>query len=710
MTSARTDKIATELALILEAASGIDVREYPPEQSFFDLGMDSLILTQASIQIERKLGVKVGFRELLEELSCVKALSAHLAARSSLFADEASSPEAPAQAPLAAVAPPKQPSSLPVEKPATPAPAFEPPTPLPVLEQPAMAGSSDQTLAGLLQLFQTQLAMLERHTAQGPKVAASPSSLPGTPAAAAQAATPAKASVPAPGGAAAVSASEPTAKPFGAIARISKDASAMTERQQSFFKDFLARYQAKTKKSREHTQTYRGTHADPRVVTGFKPHLKELIYPLVMNRSRGAELWDLDGNRYVDLTCGFGSNFFGNMPQWLEDRLIQQIKCGVEIGPQHELAGVVSAKLARYIGHERVAFCNTGSEAVLGAIRIARTVTGREKIVSFSGSYHGIIDEVIVRASKSGKALPAAPGIMPGAVGQTIVLDYGVSASLETIKAHAKDIACVLIESVQSRRPDFRPKEFIEALRKLCDETGIVMVFDEIITGFRKGRAGAQGYYGVKADLATYGKVIGGGISIGVIAGKSKYMDALDGGPWQFGDASLPEVGVTYFAGTFVRHPLALAAMDAVLDFLARSPESLASQLDARADAYVARVNAIFERYQAPWRYVNWGSMMKLNASEEFANLELLVYLLRYRGVHTWDGFPNFLTIAHQDQDIDFIVQAFEDSVRELAEAGFFPSEAAAKAQPLVGRGANGTAMRFARDPNKPGAYIPVHN
>ena len=641
---------------IFEEASGIDLKEFRPDESFFDMGMDSLILTQASIQIERRFKIKISFRSLLEDLSSVRVLAEHIAQRSSEF-------------PMSQSPGPAQPSPSPAEKDISAQPSnsassaslhnHQPPLLFEVpdsLATPGLSNLAEHNISSIITLFQAQVSMLER-IGRNSAVAVTPQTPitkpKSTPSASSnssqsnQTVNPQKIS------------DEPVAKPFCDIARISKDSSAMTTKQKTFFADLVNRYTKKTAGSRQHTQMYRDTHADPRVVTGFKPHLKEIIYPLVMKKSKGSKLWDIDGNSYVDLTCGFGSNFFGNMPDWLEDKLIKQIKSGVEIGPQHELAGIVSRKMTTYIGHDRVAFCNTGSEAILGAIRIARTVTGRDKIVTFTGSYHGIIDEVIVRSSKAGKSLPAAPGILSNAVGQVVVLDYGADQSLQAISEQGDQIAAVLVESVQSRRPDFRPTEFIRQLRRICDEKGIVMIFDEIITGFRKGRYGAQGYFGVKADIATYGKVIGGGISIGVIAGKRKFMDALDGGNWAFGDSSVPEVGVTYFAGTFVRHPLALAAMDAVLDYLNAQPSDIAAQLDDKADRYVTRVNAIFRKHHAPWTYVNFGSMMKLNASEEFSNLELLVYLLRFKGVHTWDGFPNFITVAHTDADIDHIVQAF---------------------------------------------------
>jgi len=133
----------------------------------------------------------------------------------------------------------------------------------------------------------------------------------------------------------------------------------------------------------------------------------------------------------------------------------------------------------------------------------------------------------------------------------------------------------VLVEPVQSRRPEFQPREFLHELRRITRESEIVLVFDEVVTGFRCAPGGAQAYFGVEADLATYGKVIGGGMPIGVVAGRSSLMDIFDGGVWQYGDESFPEVGVTFFAGTFVRHPLAIAAAHAVLKYIIQEGPAL---------------------------------------------------------------------------------------------------------------------------------------
>src|SRR6185436_2663914 len=364
------------------------------------------------------------------------------------------------------------------------------------------------------------------------------------------------------------------AKPFGAIARISLNKEELNPKQKARLEALTRRYTARTKASKQHVQDNRAVLSDPRVVTGFRPAIKELVYPVVIQRSKGPYVWDLDGNQYVDTLNGFGCNLFGWQPDFVTEAVKQQLDTGHEIGPQSPLAAECARLFSEVTGQERVAFCNTGSEAVMGATRIARTVTGRTKIALFSGSYHGIFDEVIVRATKT-KAVPAAPGIMRETAENVLVLDYGTPESLEILRKRADELAAILVEPVQSRRPDFRPREFLHELRALTEKSGTVLVFDEVITGFRTGMGGAQEYFGLKADLGTYGKVVGGGLPIGIIAGKPQFMDALDGGAWQFGDASVPTVGVTYFAGTFVRHPLALAAVRAVLKHLKKEGPAL---------------------------------------------------------------------------------------------------------------------------------------
>ena len=197
----------------------------------------------------------------------------------------------------------------------------------------------------------------------------------------------------------------------------------------------------------------------------------------------------------------------------------------------------------------------------------------------FTGGYHGIFDEVVVREGRDG-AVPAAPGILRDAVANTVVLPWAQPHSLEILRSMHGELAAVLVEPVQSRSPDIQPRDFLVALREFATEYGVALIFDEIVTGFRIHSGGAQAYFGISADICTYGKVVGGGMPIGIIAGKRRFMDALDGGDWRFGDESIPEVGVTYFAGTFIRFPLALAATKAVLLYLKGQGQALYDRLN----------------------------------------------------------------------------------------------------------------------------------
>jgi glutamate-1-semialdehyde aminotransferase len=434
------------------------------------------------------------------------------------------------------------------------------PMQIPAAGSPLLQSLIQQQMA----LMASQLALL---SGMAPALAAAPAVAPVAPAAppapASAAAAPAAAS--AKPKAAAPSAAEEEAalahtkydvkKAFGAIARIHTSGTELTERQRARLDAFMKRYIEKTQKSKAYTVEHRPHLADPRVVNGFRPQLKEIIYQIVIERSKGAKMWDIDGNEYVDALNGFGMSLFGWQPDFVLDAVRHQLDSGYDIGPQHPLAGEVAKLFCEVTGNDRAGLCNTGSEAVMGCVRIARTITGRSKIVIFAGAYHGIFDEVIVRGTKKLKSIPAAPGILPNTAENVVVLDYGTPESLKWIEDNASDLAGVLVETVQSRRPDFQPIEFLKSLREITTKSGSLLIFDEVVTGFRSHPGGIQALFGIKADLASYGKVVGGGFPIGVIAGKREFMDALDGGHWEFGDDSIPTVGVTYFAGTFVRPP-----------------------------------------------------------------------------------------------------------------------------------------------------------
>ncbi|GAA4973318.1 amino acid adenylation domain-containing protein [Algibacter aquimarinus] len=473
-------------------------------------------------------------------------------------------------------------------------------------------------------------------------------------------------------------------KPFGASPKIEKQITDLNAKQLEFLKELTSRYNKKTIGSKNYAQKHRSKMADPRVVSGFKPLTKDLVYPLVIEKSSGNKFKDIDGNTYIDALNGFGSCMFGHQPEFIKEALYKQIESGFEVGPQHPLAGEVCELLCEFTGHDRAGLCNTGSEAVLGAMRIARTVTGRSLIVAFSGSYHGINDEGLVRGSKKMITFPAAAGIMPEAVKNMLILDYGTEESLNIIRERANELAAVLVEPVQSRRPEFQPIEYLKELRDITTKSNTALIFDEVITGFRMHPGGAQALFGIKADIAAYGKVIGGGMSIGAILGKKDYMDALDGGFWQYDDDSYPEVGVTYFAGTFVRHPLALAASKASLEYMKEKGPKLQKDLNKMTQGLASELNIEFINNNLPIEITYFGSLWRLKFTKEIPYSEILFVLLRDKGIHIWDGFPCFLTIAYKPEDVSKIVSNIKEALDEMISAGFFNSETKLKNQKKI--------------------------
>ncbi|MEM9080136.1 MAG: amino acid adenylation domain-containing protein, partial [Verrucomicrobiota bacterium] len=468
---------------------------------------------------------------------------------------------------------------------------------------------------------------------------------------------------------------KPAGTPSGTSTNISRDFDeSLSETQRQHLADLIARYTTKTKSSKEWTARYRKHYADPRTVSGFNRNWKEMIYQIVVEKSKGSRLLDLDGNEYVDILNGFGPGFFGHSPDFVLEAVKTQMDKGFEVGPQMMLAGETAEMFCELTGNERASFVCTGSEAVQGAMRIARTVTGRDKIAVFNKDYHGNFDEVLLRGGKSKgqpRTFPSAPGVPKQSVGNMLILDYGTDESLEILKAHAHELAAIMVEPVQSRWPEIQPCQFIHDLRKICDDSGSLFIMDEVICGLRDGPHGAQGFYKVKADLSTYGKVIGGGMPIGIVAGKAEYMDIFDGGQWQYGDDSFPETGVTFFAGTFVRHPLAIASAHAVLKHIKAQGPDLWKNLNARAERLYNTVNQFMVDNNVPVRVPGLHSRFFIRVNPEWKYGNLLFFHLREKGVFALEGFPSYLTTAHTDADIDYVINAFKESVLELQKGGF---------------------------------------
>jgi len=715
--------IVQKLTGLVEAASGIEIAGEDLNASFLELGLDSLLLTQVAMSLKRQFGVEIGFRQLLEDLYSLERLAAHLA---EVVPPEERPVAAPAAAaPVAAQgAPQASAAAAPAPVDAGVAAAAQWSAALPLAPGAEPNASVQAVVEAQLRLMQQQLALLggaPLPVNAAPARAEAPLEAPASPVAPAEAAA-----SPAPttnGHAAPAERSSPylegdepagpvrydVKKAFGAIARIQvDDAGDLPPRQRAALDALTTSYTHRTRGSKAWTQEHRKELADPRVVTGFRPPIKELVYPIVAVRSSGSRIWDIDGNEYVDALNGFGSNFLGHAPPLIQEVLREQLEAGYEIGPMQPSVGECAKLVCELTGLDRAAFCNTGSEAVMGAMRIARTVTGRNLIVVFSGSYHGIFDEVIVRGTKRLRSIPAAPGILPESVQNVLVLDYGTPESMAIIKERASELAAVMVEPVQSRRPDFRPVEFLRELRDVTTQAGCAYIWDEVITGFRAHPGGAQALFGVQADLATYGKVAGGGMPLGVIAGKQPWMDALDGGHWQFGDDSRPTAGVTYFAGTFVRHPLTMAATKATLQYLKAQGPALQERINAQTERLATTLNAFFEQVGAPVKIKHFSSLWKATQLEDHPMQDLLFCYLRENGVHIWDGFPCFLTEAHTDADVDFLIDAFKRSVRAMQEAGFYPAAPGKETSVQDALRPPVPGARLGRDPDgNPAWYVP---
>lgn len=684
---ALTDRLRAAWAGLL----GIDAAGIDPHATFFELGVDSLLLIQVSRIIKDEFGVRLSFRRLLEEFASIDALAAHL--------DAAMPPE-----PVAPPQPVREPELRAVDEGATMA----------VQEGArALAAASAGTFAGLpesvpsdvrallaeqMRILSKQLDLLQAFAAAPPAVASS--ALPAMtvaapamplPATHALPTLPALATISAPSASSVGTASSPAGAPADTAAAARVPAAAepfvpyspirphaagqFTARQQRHLASFVERYTRRTAKSKTHAGQHRAHFADNRALQGFRLPWKELVYPIVGARSQGAQLWDLDGNAYVDLTMGFGVHMFGHAPSFVTDAVRRQIDEGWQLGPQSYLAGAVAESVSALTGMARTAYCNSGTEAVMTALRLARAATGRDRIAMFAGSYHGTFDGTLARLEKRAdggmRTAASGPGIPAGVTGDVAALPYGEPASLDYVRAHGRELAAVLVEPVQSRRPDVQPREFLQELRRITEQTGTALIFDDIITGFRIHPGGAQAWYGVRADLATYGKVIAGGMPIGLVSGSPDYMGGIDGGDWHYGDGSYPEMSQIVYAGTFCKHPLSLAACHAVLSHLRAQGPDLQRELNRTADAFVVSLNDLLERHQVAMRVVNCGSIIRFLIAGTPSYGELFFYHLIEKGVFVWEGRTAFLSTAHTASDLQVVLRAVEATIAELQEGGF---------------------------------------
>lgn len=393
--------------------------------------------------------------------------------------------------------------------------------------------------------------------------------------------------------------------------------------------------------------------------------------PIVFDRGEGAYLIDIDGNRYIDYIGSWGPMIFGHQLGAVNEALHAAIEKGTSFGAptiaENQLAELVIEAIPSV---EMVRLVNSGTEATMSAIRLARGFTGRDVVIKFSGNYHGHVDSLLVAAGSAAAtlAVPNSPGVTVGTSKDTMVLSYNHVAELESaFKQHGDRIAAVILEPVCGNMGCVTPtREFLTALRNLTEANGAVLIFDEVMCGFRVAPGGAQELFGVNPDLTTMGKIVGGGLPLGVFGGKKEIMQHV-----------LP-AGKVFQAGTLSGNPIATAAGIAMLQSLRDYPpyerleqasQRLADGLTNAASAAgiehcVQRVGSMLTLFFSPGPITDWESASKCN-TQRFANY---FWGLIERGVYMpCSQFEAmFVSAAHTDEDIDYTIEMAKDVLSNL--------------------------------------------
>ncbi len=287
--------------------------------------------------------------------------------------------------------------------------------------------------------------------------------------------------------------------------------------------------------------------------------------PPFISKADGPYIFDVDGKRYIDYVQSWGPMVLGHNHPVIRQAVIDAAANGLSFGAPTEAEVLMAEKVSELVpSMEVLRMVNSGTEATMSAIRLARGFTGRDKILKFEGCYHGHADALLVKAGSGALTfgVPSSPGIPADYAKHTLTADYNDLISVaNAFKQYPEDIACIIVEPVAGNMNCIPPVDgFLQGLREICNKYGALLIFDEVITGFRIEIGGCQKRFNIQADIVTYGKVIGGGLPIGIVAGKSKFLDAIDGGFWQYGDQSIPNVKSTFFAGTFCHHPFSMSA------------------------------------------------------------------------------------------------------------------------------------------------------
>lgn len=300
--------------------------------------------------------------------------------------------------------------------------------------------------------------------------------------------------------------------------------------------------------------------------------------PIFMERGLGSKIYDVDGNEYIDYIGSWGPHIFGHNPDFILSALQESMKNGASFGAPTEMEVEMAELICDIVPSiELVRMVNSGTEATMSAIRLARGYTGRDKIIKFEGCYHGHGDSFLIKAGSGALTfgVPTSPGVTKGNAADTLVANFNDIDSVKELVDNNKDeVAAVIIEPIAGNMGVAPSKiEFLKDLKKLCEKNGIVLIFDEVMTGFRVAKGGAQEILGIAPDLTTFGKIIGGGLPVGAFGGKKEIMEKVS------------PVGPVYQAGTLSGNPLAMSAGKATLQYIKNNP-GIYDKLEEKA-AYI---------------------------------------------------------------------------------------------------------------------------
>jgi len=393
--------------------------------------------------------------------------------------------------------------------------------------------------------------------------------------------------------------------------------------------------------------------------------------PVFITKGKGAAVFDADGNEYIDFVCSWGPMIMGHghpdIVEAVHEAAVNGTSFGAPTPSEIELAAMVVEAVPSI---EKVRFVNSGTEATMSAVRLARGYTGRDVVVKFDGCYHGHADSFLVKAGSGVLTLgiPGSPGVPEDIVKKTVSIPYNNVEVLEkTLRDENLDIACVIVEPVAGNMGCVKPQPgFLEKLRSLTSELGIVLIFDEVITGFRLSYGGAQEYYSIRPDLTCLGKIIGGGLPVGAYGGKAEIMDQI-----------APD-GPVYQAGTLSGNPLAMAAGIATLKLL-QSPDFY-TELDKKAERFGERLQAVAAETGIPAQLNRAGSLMtvfftgeKVVDFDSAMKADTNLYATHYRQMLSQGVYlaPSqfevaFISAAHSEEDLERALKMTEWSFKKL--------------------------------------------